>query len=64
MGLVVMAMTPGEQNVLDALVQAWNAYADLPVEHADDTSDFRYGLHILQRQIMARPTRREMRSSS
>lgn len=51
-------MTPDEREVFDRLVAAWNAFTRLPVEHADDNDEFRHGIHVLQRQIMARPTRR------
>ncbi|WP_313630210.1 hypothetical protein [Pseudomonas sp.] len=53
-------MSDDERKVLDALVAAWNLFTALPIEHADDSSDFRHHLHILQRQIMSRPSRREL----
>lgn len=53
-------MTKEEREVFDRLVDAWNAFVCLPVEHADDNNEFRQGIHILQRQIMARPTRRAL----
>jgi len=51
-------MTPQERAAFDALVIAWNAFAALPTEHGDDTTEFRTGIHVLQRQILARPARR------
>lgn len=53
-------MTSDEKKVLDALVSAWNLFMGLPVEHADDNNDFRHHLHILQRQVMSRPARRQL----
>lgn len=52
-------LTKMEQNVLDALVDAWNDFLELPVEHPDDVTEFRHGIHALQVQILARPTRRQ-----
>ena len=31
---------------------------ELPIQHHDDGMEFRFGIHNLQRQIMARPIRR------
>lgn len=31
---------------------------ELPIQHHDDNTEFRFGIHNLQRQIMARPIRR------
>jgi len=53
-------MTAKEQKVIDALVMAWNAFLALPCEHGDDVTDFRHGIHVLQHQILARPTRRKL----
>lgn len=53
-------LTEEEQKVMNCLADVWNSFLELPTEHADDLSDFRYGIHVLQRQIMCRPTRREM----
>jgi hypothetical protein len=54
-------VTELEQIALGHLVQAWNAFLCLPTEHSDDIDEFRHGIHALQKQIMARPTRREMK---
>lgn len=53
-------MTESEQIVLRKLVDAWNAFVALPVEHGDEVTEFRHGIHALQNQIMARPVRREV----
>lgn len=53
-------MTKAEQKCIDSLANAWNLFLELPVEHNDDLSDFRYSIHVLQRQIMARSVRRKV----
>lgn len=53
-------MTEPERTVMAHLVDAWNSFLQLPTEHADDVDEFRHGIHALQKQIMARPTRREL----
>lgn len=53
-------MTEAEQAVIAKLVEAWNEFVKLPVEHTDDTAEFRHTLHALQCQILARPTRRQL----
>lgn len=54
--------TVTEQAVLTKLVEAWNLFIALPVEHPDQLAEFRHGLHDLQRQIMVRPLRRSASS--
>ncbi|TJW14333.1 MAG: hypothetical protein E5W82_10160 [Mesorhizobium sp.] len=54
-------MTPAEQEVLIALVNAWNKFVDLPIEHGDDLTEFRHGIHSLQHIVLMRPTRRAVR---
>lgn len=49
-----------EAAVLDLLAEAWNAFTRLGQEHPDQSAEFRHGIHALQCQIMARPTRRLM----
>jgi hypothetical protein len=54
-------MTDDEQEVLRALIGAWNKFVlHLPVEHPDDTDEFRHHIHALQMMIMARPARRRL----
>ncbi len=53
-------LTEDEQNVIKHLVDAWNAFLELPIEHNDDINEFRYGIHTLQRHIMCRPIRGTM----
>lgn len=51
-------LTQKEQEVLEHLVKAWNAFVDLPIQHGDDTTEFRHGIHRLQEKILARPARK------
>lgn len=51
---------PLEIEVLDRLVQSWNAYVKLPQLHQDEVTDFRAAIHTAQRIIMARPVLEEM----
>jgi hypothetical protein len=53
-------MTDEEMKILELLAEAWNKFLELPTEHESDIREFQYGIHVLQRQVMARPTRREM----
>lgn len=55
-------MTEQEKIVMDRLVEAWNAFVALPVEHDDDILEFRHGIHRLQEKVMARPVRRALNS--
>lgn len=54
-------MTDQEKQILEKLADAWNLFLELPNEHGDDLNEFRHHIHILQRQIMSRPTRRTMK---
>lgn len=47
-----------EQQVMDSLVNAWDNFLTLP-RSADDTEDFRRGIHSLQRILAMRVIRRE-----
>jgi len=48
-------MTEQEQKVLDISGELWKAFLELPVIHPDDRSEFKFLLHQLQNQILARP---------
>jgi len=52
------ALTPGEKEVLEHLVKAWNAFMLLPQEHPDGVHEFRHGIHHAQALILMRPTMR------
>lgn len=51
-------LTADEVRTLQGLTAAWSAFLRLPQDHPDEVSEFRRGLHILQDQVLARPTRR------
>jgi hypothetical protein len=53
-------LTDNEKKVINNLVEAWNHFLNLPIEHGDDIQEFKHHIHILQRQIMCRPVRRNM----
>lgn len=44
--------------VLDALASAWNAFVALPVQHSDDTDEFRRAVHAAQGVMATRVARR------
>lgn len=54
------ALSDQEQKVMDCLVASWNAFVALPIQHGDDTTEFRHGIHRLQEKILARPARQKM----
>ncbi|KQX35322.1 hypothetical protein ASD04_14875 [Devosia sp. Root436] len=56
-------MTNEERAVMQKLVEAWNAFVALPVEHPDDANEFRFHIHALQNSLLSRPTRREWHDS-
>lgn len=47
-----------EQDVIDNLVKAWNSFLQLPIQHGDDITEFRHGIHRLQEKVLARPARK------
>ena len=51
-------LNDNENEVMDSLVQAWNAYVALPIQHTDDIDEFRSSLHRLQHLLMIREIRR------
>lgn len=53
-------LTSDEDDVLNALAAAWNAFLRLPIEHPDQQTEFRQAIHAIQSQILARPTRRDL----
>lgn len=52
--------TYAERVCLTKLVEAWNAFVDLPREHSDEVDEFRHKFHDLQRIVMTRPIRRRI----
>jgi len=53
-------ITQDEHKVINHLVDAWNAFLKLPVDHPDSVPDFRHAIHAAQREILSRVGRREM----
>ena len=47
-------MTDNEREIIDLLVETWNKFLELPVEHPDQVTEFRYGIHNLQNQVGSR----------
>jgi hypothetical protein len=52
-------MTDKEKSVLKNLVEAWNNYVHLEIQHMDDLQQFRHHLHQLQYILGIRATRRD-----
>lgn len=55
-------MTEAEQHAMMALVNAWNLFVRLPIEHPDDSDAMRAIIHAAQAQIFKRAARREFNS--
>ena len=51
-------LTSAECEVADALIQAFNAYSALPMQHPDEMNDFTRGIHSLQALLAVRIARR------
>lgn len=56
-------LLPAEQACLDHLAKAWNTFVGLEHANPDMVTEFRHGIHALQNEIMARPTRRYIADS-
>ena len=50
-------LSSGEHTVMTHLVDAWDSYVHLPVQHPDDLEEFRHALHRLQHLVMIREVR-------
>lgn len=59
-----LSLQLNERAVLAHLAAAWNAYLELNKAHPDQDAEFRHGIHALQHQIMARPTRRMLQAET
>lgn len=51
-------LTAQERAVLDKLMEAWNLYNELPVQHPSHQMEAQRSMHELQRLVMSRPTAR------
>lgn len=47
--------------VINKLVEAWDEFIKLETLHPDEQTDFRKAIHEAQRNVMARPARKEVR---
>ena len=60
-----LKLSKEEETVLNLLAETWNTYLTLPKYHSDpnifddQTQDFRFHIHALQRLIKARTVRWE-----
>lgn len=52
-------LTNKERELTEALGECWSAFEKLEEQHPSDHDEFIHHIHILQRQVMARPTRRD-----
>ena len=52
-------LLPEEQEIMDHLVEAWNAFIRLPMQHASDESEFCVSIHKLEYLLGIRIVRRE-----
>lgn len=51
-------LTSKEKEVIEKLANAYNIFVTLPDKHVSDDIEFSKYIHILQRHVMARLTRR------
>ena len=54
-------LTPEEGEVMDCLIEAWNAFVNLPIQHPDDHDEFRHALHQIQNIVGMRVVRRNFK---
>lgn len=52
-------LTNDEQQVMDALIVAFNRFSSLDRQHPDEVRDFTDGIHVLQNILAVRIARRE-----
>lgn len=55
-------LTADEKLAIEKSAELWNIVVRLPIEHAEDQDEFRHMIHNLQDKILARPTRRKLKS--
>jgi len=53
-------ITTDERAAVLALAEAWNAFLRLPIEHPDDTAEFRHLIHAAQDKVLGRVGRRQI----
>jgi hypothetical protein len=54
-------ITDKEKEVLNASIELWSKFLDLPKEHEDDNNDMRHHIHAIQNMILGRSTRRALK---
>lgn len=54
------SLTSQERLVVAKLVDTWNEFLLLPVEHDDDVTEFRRIIHAAQEKVLARVGRRQI----
>lgn len=54
-----IGLTEKEQAIMDHLVDAWNEFIKLPVQHPSDISEYRTATHTLEMLLAMRVVRRE-----
>ena len=52
-------LTVKEINIIEKLADCYNSFIELEDQHPSDEEDFSRHIHVLQRHVMARSTRRE-----
>ena len=53
-------LTADERAVAVKLAEAWNLFLALPIEHQDDTDEFRRAIHAAQAKVLMRTGRRQI----
>ncbi len=48
-----------EDKVMNKILDAWNLFKKLPIQHPDDIQEFKLGIHIAQGILMQRVVRRD-----
>ena len=52
-------LSESELGLVDLLGTCWTIFSSLPEHHPTDLDEFMHGIHVLQRQVMARAARRD-----
>lgn len=57
-------MTDEEREIVCMLSEVWDRFCALSIEHSMVQAEFCSGIHVLQRQVAARPAFRAMNATS
>lgn len=52
-------LSASEEKVMDSLIEAWNGFIKLPIQHPSEKKEFEHHTHILQGLLAIRSTRRD-----